>query len=50
MTGGDAQTLQARGDRLHAAGDHTDSPEALAALSPDELRSLGEEYLGRTRV
>ena len=28
----------------------TDYPEVLAALSPDELRSLGEEYLDRTRV
>jgi tetratricopeptide (TPR) repeat protein len=33
-------------------GGHAESryPEALAALSPEALRSLGEEYLERTRV
>jgi tetratricopeptide (TPR) repeat protein len=29
--------------------DGTEYPEALAALSPDELRALGEEYLARAR-
>jgi tetratricopeptide (TPR) repeat protein len=43
--------LIAMARRLGRRGDGENAyPEALAELSPDELRALGEEYLERTRV
>jgi tetratricopeptide (TPR) repeat protein len=46
----DMLTLARRLDRPASRGGDGRYPEALAGLSRDELRGLGEEYLARTRI
>lgn len=46
----DMVALARRFGRKHPRGDDTPYPESLRDVAPEELRTLGEEYLSRTHI